>query len=908
MSSRLERLFAWWNGARATMGVLAWASVLVAAATGVALASGYDVARPAQSIALLELTSLSGRVLRALHAWSSHLLIVLVLLHAVEHLASATVRKPSQGVWLRVVALVPGVLLLALTGFMLKGDAEGQLARQILSGLLDRIPLVGKATTAALLGIGDDLQIVYVHHVATLTVAVALVAIEHARRLWPTAGGVAGAIAATLVLGWLAPPALHTGVDPIIKGPWYFVGLQELLHWLSQPSWIWLLPALLLGALAAMPKLGKPAYRTTCWALSILLAAYAALSLFAGIFRGAGWELRLPWGGPPRSSLSASTAIEPLPFASFDASKVPLVQGRPEGCIGCHFEVTGLSPSHSTEALGCFSCHLGNPLAADAERAHRGMVRVPGNLDTAAQSCGRAGCHDAIVPRVQGSLMGTARGLIAVDRWAFGAQPSQDGSDAAAQLGSSPADTHLRQMCVSCHLGEIKEKPAPTSELSRGGGCAACHASYPKQRSYSKDRISGFEHPAVSVKVSEETCFGCHSRSGRISLGYAGWWDSALTETEAAKLPAGSWRKLEDGRLVSKATDDAHHAKGMTCVDCHTAEEAMGTARRPLHEEQATHVRCETCHRETPAKLAALAALPAEASAIVRLRYGEKAPAKYLVEEASGEALTNAVPREDGTFEILGKNKELRLIAKPPAPACRQLPGHARLSCRSCHETWVTQCVACHTQWDPKGIRRDIPTGHEERGAWVEFDAPPRIGPPALGVLERGGRAEIVPFAPGMVLTLNGPETNPPTPLPSAAKDLVGPGTRHLRAYAPAVPHTTTRQGLSCETCHADPQVLGYGRGKLTSKVEGGTRRWSFESAYETDRFDGKPADAWIGLMDGSSGVTTRREARSLNKEEQLKVLTVGACLGCHPPAKSGELYLRFDESLQRMRPECLAR
>ncbi|MGC4116396.1 MAG: hypothetical protein QM765_17830 [Myxococcales bacterium] len=474
--------------------------------------------------------------------------------------------------------------------------------------------------------------------------------------------------------------------------------------------------------------------------------------------------------------------------------------------------------------------------------------------------------------------------------------------------GPRPRTRTCARCASAATWAKLKEKPAPTNELSRGGGCAACHAAYPKENRYSKDRVSGFEHPAVSVQVSDDTCFGCHSRSGRISLGNAGWWDSGITEAEAAKLPAGSWRKLEDGRYVSKATEDSHHAKGMTCVDCHTAQETMGTDGRPLHEEQATHVRCETCHRESEAQAVTRAQLPSEAGAIVRLRWGERAPSRFLVEESSGEALTNAVPMDDGTVEVLGKSSDRKLVAKPPATACRQLPGHARLSCRACHDTWVTQCVVCHTQWDPQGERRDLPTGRMEKGAWVEFDAPPRLGPPALGVLERGGRTEIVPFAPGMVMTLNGPASHPPTRLPASAKELIGAGTRHLRAFAPVVPHTTTRQGLSCQTCHGDPQVLGYGRGKLTWKVEGGTRTWSFEPAYETDRSDGKPADAWIGFLDDAPGITTRREARSLTRDEQLRVLTVGACLGCHPPEAPGLLYLHFEESLKRLRPACLGR
>ena len=36
-------------------------------------------------------------------------------------------------------------------------------------------------------------------------------------------------------------------------------------------------------------------------------------------------------------------------------------------------------------------------------------------------------------------------------------------------------------LCVSCHLGGVKDNLGPITELSRGGGCNACHLQYSKQ-------------------------------------------------------------------------------------------------------------------------------------------------------------------------------------------------------------------------------------------------------------------------------------------------------------------------------------------------------------------------------------------------------------------------------------------
>jgi hypothetical protein len=884
--------------------MLALASLAIAVVTGIGLAPGYDVRAPLPSLAGLSLSSWAGQLLRGVHAWSSHLVLLLGLLHIVEHFAAGSDRRVRQAVWLRLVVAVPLVLALALTGFMLKGDAEGELAREVVRGLLERLPGAGTALGAALLGVGDDLQVVYVHHVATLTVLVALVVLEHARVLWPAATAVVMAGAAATGLAWALPPGLHAGLDPVVKGPWYFVAVQEVLHWLTRPGWLWLAGVAWLAALALAPRLASRGRRQVLVGLVVALIAYAGLGVFAQLFRGAGWQLGSPWR-PLAASQQPAGVISPVPLAAL--ARVPTVLGRPEGCLACHGEVTGLGPSHDPQALGCASCHLGDPFAPDAAGAHRGMVLVPGNLDSVGRTCGRAGCHDAVAGRVSTSLMATVRGLVAVDRFAFGEQPTPDGEHGVARLGHSPADSHLRQMCVVCHLGSGKVELGPVTEATRGGGCAACHARYPAERDYRRDHVAGFAHPAVGVQVADDSCFGCHSRSGRIALSYAGWWEAGFTEAEARARPAGDTRKLMDGRILARTTPDAHQARGMACIDCHTASELMGDGAVHHHEEEATRVRCETCHRVAPAKSLALAELPAEPRIIVRGRFGDTPPPRYLVEDRTGEALTNVWPTGERTVEVRTKLGGKVLAGKPPAPSCSGIDGHERLSCRACHEAQVTQCIACHTQWDAQGVHRDALTGEQAPGRWVEYDSQPRLGIPAMGVRERGGRAEIVPFAPGMVMTLNRPDVPVPAPLPDDATQLVGPRTRTLRAYAPVVPHATTRRGLTCVACHLDPLALGYGAGTLSPVTRDGRLLWRFEARHAASSWDGLPADAWVRIFDAAGGQSTRTGARPLSVDEQRRVLDVGACLGCHDPAtpRGRAFYGSYRQARQRLSPAC---
>jgi hypothetical protein len=113
-------------------------------------------------------------------------------------------------------------------------------------------------------------------------------------------------------------------------------------------------------------------------------------------------------------------------------------------------------------------------------------------------------------------------------------------------------------------------------------------------------------------------------------------------------------------------------------------------------------------------------------------------------------------------------------------------------------------------------------------------------------------------------MSLNGPGAPaPPMPLPRGAASLIGGATQRLSAYAFAVPHTATRAGRSCKSCHADPRVFGW------------------------------------------RGVTTRTTLRPLEPESQARAAQVGECLACHAPETSRALYREFELSLTRKKPAC---
>ncbi|MDH5263395.1 MAG: multiheme c-type cytochrome, partial [Betaproteobacteria bacterium] len=349
-----------------------------------------------------------------------------------------------------------------------------------------------------------------------------------------------------------------------------------------------------------------------------------------------------------------------------ETARIGVALGLEEGCVACHGRVTGLAGDHAPERIGCASCHAGDRRTMDKAGAHAGMVLVPGNLADAARTCGQFGCHEAIVPRVERSIMATMAGVIAVNRAVLG-EPAREGEAIphAQRLGHGVADSHLRELCVGCHLGQAKADWGPIGEESQGGGCNACHLEYPPEAaselkryaaSPRKDRTaSPATHPTLTLNPRNGHCFGCHSRSGRIGLSYEGWNEM---HTPDGKAPAGAGtptiRKLDDGRFVEKIVPDIHHERGLECIDCHTANEVMGAGALVARKSQQQRVGCEDCHAREPVSVAADSRDP-ESVRLHALRKWTLGPGQRMGTTRDGEPLVNVVVEEGKGARLLRK-------------------------------------------------------------------------------------------------------------------------------------------------------------------------------------------------------------------------------------------------------------
>lgn len=891
------------TGGRTTFGTLAVSMFWMIVASGILLALPFDAANPYLSVSTLLVANPWASFIRNLHFWSSQFFLVLSLIHLYDHFHYREKIGLKPGMAFRLSLGVFIIFLAMITGFLLKGDADSEHARQILQTLAERLPGAGNLLAFSLLGNEGSFQIIYVHHIATFTIFIAVVMVEHSKKYWPAATEFIVSVAVVSLVSILFSAPLHDNLNPTVKGPWYFVGFQEILHWMKHAEWS-LLHFLLVTILVYLSNSARgKVYFFSKRILLVFAGFYLLLTITGMFFRGENWQWMFPWSKGYTYSVLHSFKTSPVSRNEVSNDSLQnnsaVIQGRRESCMVCHSSTHGFTDSHRPEAIGCFSCHGGNPFTGNKKQAHKNMNLIPGNLATARQSCGTTSCHPEITERVPTGLMSTLSGMISVDRFVFGEQDNPDVLTDVHQLGKTPADEHLRNLCVRCHLGNPKSEPGPVTEFSRGGGCLACHLNYTEEALQEQAEKPGeihHHHPSVSLNVTNMHCFGCHSRSGRISTNYEGWHETTLARDE---MPDSvNYRLVENSRVFIKKEEDVHHRLGLECIDCHHSYELMGDGKHYAHEEEQQDVQCSDCHFSGTPKTVAAENLDNEPALIAALRFGEIAGKKFLVTQKHERALINTFVAGDSVYLVL-KNGKKQMAMKPPAAVCQRDEVHAGLSCSACHSAWTPTCIGCHNAYDHNEPGYNMVKNREQKGSWVEFVGEYKAQYPTLGVRKNGDKTEIIPVIPGMILTID---------LQSFSKEQHD-SLVFRRLFAPAAPHTTSKKGRDCKSCHNNPVALGFGEGELIYETASGKGVWKFEPMYENDVNDKLPADAWTAFLQTHVGtVSTRTNVFPFTKEQQQNILTVGACLTCHDENSEimQESLSGFDRLLQRKSGKCV--
>ena len=256
-------------------------SLYISLFSGVIVGIQYNGSTPFYSTASLDLLVPYGAYFRSLHFYSSQFFFLFIVIHYI-----VIFNKTEQYSAYRRILLVlsmPTILILLFTGYVLRSDSTGSSAGIIAENILLAVPLIGTVLNETLFSIAEHgMQRVYLHHVISFDLLLLLLAWDHLRRYPVRLSHHLLFITFVLIFSiFIAAP-----MDPeelgtfYITGPWFFLGLQELLRYLHPFIAGIIVPATLILALVMLDK-SHPWFRRILIFIMSWLLLYLLLSLLA---------------------------------------------------------------------------------------------------------------------------------------------------------------------------------------------------------------------------------------------------------------------------------------------------------------------------------------------------------------------------------------------------------------------------------------------------------------------------------------------------------------------------------------------------------------------------------------------------------------------------------------------------
>jgi len=256
----------------------------------------------------LEFVISSGTLLRSLHRWSAHAMVFLIFVHMAKVFYRVAYRPPRELNWVLGVCLLMLTLLLSYTGYLLPWDQVSYWGTTVGANIISSVPWLGPKLRFYILGghsvNANALLRFYVLHTMILPLGLIALLYVHLWRLHKDGGmyevdeqgqpvlhgkteeesrneasRLAGektlsyqdllfreitaieALAVVLfTIGLIYAAPLEQLANPMhtpnpAKAPWYFTGLQELLHYFPPFVAGIILPGLIVSGLFFIPFL-----------------------------------------------------------------------------------------------------------------------------------------------------------------------------------------------------------------------------------------------------------------------------------------------------------------------------------------------------------------------------------------------------------------------------------------------------------------------------------------------------------------------------------------------------------------------------------------------------------------------------------------------------------------------------
>ncbi len=270
----------WWRSrSKISLGIaqLITASLLISGGSGILVAYHFYPDHAFVSVVGLDTVIPFGRLIRGVHFWSSQFFFLLLLWHLWESIRSGAHLRRRLLYWSGLVLLLPAALMALFTGYVLREDQTGMAAGAIAEHLALSVPLIGRVVNALFFDLEHSGLIrVYSAHILIFFIILWGSLWYHLKRRRLGSEDLLRALVLSLIPALiLAAPLEMTSGALLIKGPWFFLGVQELLRYLPPLVAGVLYPAVPIGALLALPRAEKPSLLT----LGLWLVSYFILTL-----------------------------------------------------------------------------------------------------------------------------------------------------------------------------------------------------------------------------------------------------------------------------------------------------------------------------------------------------------------------------------------------------------------------------------------------------------------------------------------------------------------------------------------------------------------------------------------------------------------------------------------------------
>ncbi len=503
--------------------------------------------------------------------------------------------------------------------------------------------------------------------------------------------------------------------------------------------------------------------------------------------------------------------------------------------------------------------------------------------------------------------------------------------------------------CASCHIPYSNEGYYEGDDKSinkKERGHLLVHSIQSSRDA--KVQVHDINYSGIPV----ETCTTCHNRGKRIGTSYQGLMEKAYNgpyDNEGNEQP-----KLHTKRYMHMQ-EDIHFQKGMLCQDCHTSNDMHGDGFLSGANLAAVEVECQDCHGTTKAypwelplgysdefNTTAATGKPRGTTMTVAeyLKKGSVSEPRdgYLL-TARGNPLTHAVRDGDEIVMHLASGKDIKLqplkklketeqLSAKGLLAMDSISGHTEnMECYTCHAGWAPQCYGCHVKIDYSGGKQNpdyLKAAHDhdihgrtgdmknlknylvdgkvtETRSFMRWEDPP---------LAQNGEGRVSPTIPGCQTTITVIGKDGKALLQNhiyKVANVEGAGEEGQNAIdmSPVQPHTISKEGRSCESCHTTPKAMGMGIGGSKS-----TKDPSMTTITDIMTADGKvlptivdeqmPAIAnlhhdYSKFLDenGTQLQTVGHHWKlsgPLSKEQRDKLDRSGVCLSCHQDIPDGSL------------------